>query len=229
MATGAPGTNGVWQYGEDDSEATFSALLNKVASTTDTQIGTDRGRLTTLEARKISGLVPVAPTSVTVASGTGTANSLGVVTFTGASSVTLNGIFTAEYENYKIILNILNSTGGNNNSIYMRIGGSTTSYAYQYLRAYNANVNASYSGSAPYWWVGPGATVTSCNNLEATIYSPFINATTKILSTSGGYTGTETQLFTMFGEHPAASRTSLTILPAANGITGTIEVLGFND
>lgn len=50
MATGAPGTNGVWQYGEDDSEATFSALLNKAASTTDTQIGLDRARLTALEA-----------------------------------------------------------------------------------------------------------------------------------------------------------------------------------
>jgi hypothetical protein len=50
MATGSPGTNGVWQYGEDDSEATFSALLNKAASTTDTAIGVDRGRLTALEA-----------------------------------------------------------------------------------------------------------------------------------------------------------------------------------
>lgn len=50
MATGTPGTNGVWQYGEDDSEATFSALLNKAASTTDTQIGLDRARLTALEA-----------------------------------------------------------------------------------------------------------------------------------------------------------------------------------
>lgn len=49
MATGAPGTNGVWQYGEDDSETTFSALLNKVASTTNTQFGLDRARLTTLE------------------------------------------------------------------------------------------------------------------------------------------------------------------------------------
>lgn len=50
MATGAPGTNGVWQYGEDDSEATFSALLNKAAGTTNTQIGLDRARLTALEA-----------------------------------------------------------------------------------------------------------------------------------------------------------------------------------
>jgi hypothetical protein len=49
MATGSPGTNGVWQYGEDDSEATFSALLNKAASTTDTAIGLDRARLDNLE------------------------------------------------------------------------------------------------------------------------------------------------------------------------------------
>lgn len=52
MATGSPGTNGVWQYGEDDSEATFSALLNKAASTTDTQIGADRTRITSLEGTR---------------------------------------------------------------------------------------------------------------------------------------------------------------------------------
>jgi hypothetical protein len=50
MATGAPGTNGVWQYGEDDSEATFSELLNKAASSTDDEIGADRARITVLEA-----------------------------------------------------------------------------------------------------------------------------------------------------------------------------------
>lgn len=49
MATGAPGSNGVWVYGEDDSEATFSALLNKAASTTNTQLGLDRARLAVLE------------------------------------------------------------------------------------------------------------------------------------------------------------------------------------
>ena len=49
MATGAPGTNGVWLYGEDDSEATFSALLNKAGATVNTQLGLDRTRLGNLE------------------------------------------------------------------------------------------------------------------------------------------------------------------------------------
>lgn len=39
MATGALDANGIWQYGEDDSEATFSTLLNKLSSSTSTQVG----------------------------------------------------------------------------------------------------------------------------------------------------------------------------------------------
>jgi hypothetical protein len=38
MATGAIDANGIWQYGEDDSEPTFSALLNKLGSSTSTQV-----------------------------------------------------------------------------------------------------------------------------------------------------------------------------------------------
>lgn len=38
MATGALDANGIWQYGEDDSNTTFSALLNRLGSSTSTQI-----------------------------------------------------------------------------------------------------------------------------------------------------------------------------------------------
>jgi len=39
MATGALDANGIWQYGEDDSNTTFSALINRLGSSTSTQIG----------------------------------------------------------------------------------------------------------------------------------------------------------------------------------------------
>lgn len=42
MATGAPDANGIWIYGEDDSQPTFSALLNKLGASTSTQVGTLR-------------------------------------------------------------------------------------------------------------------------------------------------------------------------------------------
>lgn len=38
MATGALDANGIWQYGEDDSEPTFSGMLNKLASSTSSTV-----------------------------------------------------------------------------------------------------------------------------------------------------------------------------------------------
>jgi hypothetical protein len=40
MATGSLDANGIWIYGEDDSEATFSALLNKLGDSTSDEVGT---------------------------------------------------------------------------------------------------------------------------------------------------------------------------------------------
>ena len=43
MATGALDANGIWIYGEDDSETTFSALLNKLGdSTSDALVSTGK-------------------------------------------------------------------------------------------------------------------------------------------------------------------------------------------
>jgi len=50
MATGALDTNGIWQYGEDDSNTTFSALLNRLGSSTSTKVGSIS---TQISARKI--------------------------------------------------------------------------------------------------------------------------------------------------------------------------------
>ena len=49
MATGALDANGIWQYGEDDSNTTFSALINRLGSSTSAQVAADRARLANLE------------------------------------------------------------------------------------------------------------------------------------------------------------------------------------
>ena len=51
-----------------------------------------------------AGLAKIVPTSVAVGSGTGSADSLGNVTFSGASSGSLNGCFTSTYDKYKILI-----------------------------------------------------------------------------------------------------------------------------
>lgn len=144
MATGAPGTNGVWQYGEDDSEATFSALLNKAASTTDTQIGADRTRLTALEARKLSALVPVIPTGVTQSGGSASHDSTtGLVTYTGVTVFQVNGIFTSGFRNYRIVMD--QTQTASNPPLWRAVVGGVVQTANNYY-SQEANFNGTGSG-----------------------------------------------------------------------------------
>jgi hypothetical protein len=111
----------------------------------------------------VGGLVPVAPTSVTVGSGTGTASALGTVTFTGATTVLLNGVFTSSYTNYRIIFQGLGSSTSNNLRARYSVTGtvSSASYTAGFLAVdYSASATWSYvapSTSAPMGWIDNAA------------------------------------------------------------------------
>jgi len=237
MATGAPGTNGVWQYGEDDSEATFSALLNKVASTTDTQIGTDRGRLTTLEAKPTAGLVPIAPSSVDKSGGTATANSLGLVTFAGVSSVSLNGVFSSTYARYEVVFSGTNSAGGANFQFRYRSGGVDASAANTYFAAsYRMRSDSSTfinAGSANAEIILSGGSSLSTNFAGRVTINDVAVSGTKTLHT-GTHTVLETNTLNYLmqtGSHTqgTAAYTGITFYPGGGTVTGTIQVFGYND
>jgi len=79
-------------------------------------------------ARSQVGSVPLVPTSIAVGSGTGSVAANGLVTFTGATTITVNGIFSAAYKNYKIYLNVdVATVTAVNNFRYASGGVATTS------------------------------------------------------------------------------------------------------
>ena len=86
MATGALDTNGVWQYGEDDVEPTFSDLLNLLASSTSDAIAAHyaslAARLSLLESN--TGWVSL---SAALATGTG-----GAALFTASSGFAITKV-----------------------------------------------------------------------------------------------------------------------------------------
>jgi hypothetical protein len=228
MATGAPGTNGVWQYGEDDSEATFSALLNKAASTTDTAIGLDRERLDDLEAKPLSGLIPVVPSSVVIATGSGSANAIGEINFTGATTVNVNGVFTSDYSKYRILFS------GNGSSSPIEIlfrwrasgvdkiinyyGGATWS-------TYNSGPTAigQRNNSNNAFVVPVAAGTTSHAQLEVSTIGTAYSFTSSIYSTfySGGGAGGY--------EAPATGTDGFTFFVGTGNFTGKIQVFGYNN
>jgi hypothetical protein len=66
--------------------------------------------LSNYEQKNNVGLVSIAPSSVSVGSGTYSMNTKGKVTFTNASRVSLNGCFSSQYKFYKIIMSAKHAT-----------------------------------------------------------------------------------------------------------------------
>ena len=56
------------------------------------------------------GMKMIVPSSVAVGSGSGSVSTQGTVTFSGASSVSINGCFSSTYQNYLIIWDFVGST-----------------------------------------------------------------------------------------------------------------------
>ncbi len=72
-------------------------------------------RVDAIEA-KPAGLVAIIPTSVAVSSGSASVGNTGLVTVTAnAGNVSLNGVFTSAYTNYRIVIEV----AGSNNDVYL--------------------------------------------------------------------------------------------------------------
>ena len=103
------------------------------------------------------GLVPVTPTSVAVGSGSATTSANGQVTFTGASSISLNGVFSATYDNYRIILSPDAASTTFNITARLRISGTdvTTAASYQQenIQASDSSVVGAGDLSQTLWYI----------------------------------------------------------------------------
>ena len=79
-----------------------------------------------LTDRTSPGLRLLTPTSIAVVSGSGSIGTAGQVTFTGASSVQLNGLFTTTYDNYRVYIKISSMVGGQDDLVGLQFGTSGT-------------------------------------------------------------------------------------------------------
>lgn len=93
----------------------------------------------------LGGMVLMTPTSI-VSAGTGNSSSIsanGSVTFSSCSSVSLNGVFTSEYDNYMLVIKNTSVSGGTYCSLRYRENGvdnTSTIYTYQQLAVSGSNV-----------------------------------------------------------------------------------------
>ena len=201
------------QWVQLKSDATLSSTLGN--------------RVEALETTKI-GLVPLIPNSVTINAGTASVNAVGEISFTGGSSLTVNGIFSSTYRNYKIIWEVESTTAGCDIYMQFRNSGGTLGTAYYNFSA-AVSTNSAFGGN---YSANQGfANVGRANGVQGSIVvMDLINpGNTKIkrwtaqtvdsllMRTSNGYNFT------------ATAYTDLIIYPNGQNLTGgTMKVYGYN-
>lgn len=203
--------------------------ISKVLSSNST-LATDAEVAATYQTQAGTGLIKIVPSSVAVGSGTGSASALGTVTFTGVSSLNLNGVFSSTYNAYQIVLTISTfATGGQINYRYGTNGTPQTGASYSVAGIYGDNNNTSgafgqsgqtsilwgqSSASGTEAWFGvvevglPNSAVRTFSSHRATT-----NGATRSTFQGGAYNGTD-------------QFTDFIILPNAN-MTGTVSVYGY--
>jgi hypothetical protein len=180
-----------------------------------------------------ASLIQVKPSSVTVGSGSGSASASGTVTFSGCSSVSLNGVFTSTYTKYRVV--VFNTGSGGSNIARLRVrnaGTDLTTGTYRYATHYGnsaadavAILERSNTGTS----VGLSYIGGRGNAIQFDIFNPQILDYTHITSTSTFADGSNIFWLISTGfVSNLLSYDSFTIFPSSDNISGEISIYGYN-
>ena len=192
--------------------------------------------LSTYQLSNGVGLNKVIPTSVAVGSGSGSVDAIGNVTFSGASSVSVNGCFTSVYDNYKIMFNVTSASANNYPSLRLRASGtdnSSTNYNAAFIERNSTNTTVTgYAGSsATGFQLGYCLTAGSSNAVE--LFSPFITDYTSYLMIGTSKNATVSSAnyaeWKNGGMSVTTSYDGFSIIPSTGNITGTIRIYGYKN
>lgn len=170
------------------------------------------------------GLVAVAPTSIANSGGSASLSNY-TVSFSGVSSVSLNGVFTGDYDNYRVVMNL---TSAANVDLYCRLRASGTdnstssSYVNQYLFAGGTSVSAN-AFTNNFWEVFAALASTRRNGIVCDFFSPAQSVETAYILLDR-----YSQLLMTGGNHTATSAfDGFTLYPASSTFSGSVSVYGY--
>lgn len=157
-------------------------------------------------------------------------------TFSAASSVSINDVFNADYDNYKIIVDLSDLSADNTVRLKLRVSGSDASS--DYYSAYNG---IRIDGSAFTFNennVSTGTLITTGDSGNDNLYGfigditePFLVKATKFygISASSTSTGLIASLSGIGVHYVATSYTGFSLVASTGTITGSIKVYGYRN
>lgn len=178
------------------------------------------------------GLISMKPTSIAHSGTSATINSDGGVDFTAVTSLSLNGVFTGDYDNYLIVANYKGST---ETSIYARLRSAGTdatgsNYVRQFLYASGSAAPSGGRSSADNTGLGFGWIINSESGDQFHLYGPYLAQPTASRSVNV-YGGSSVQINDWASTHSlSTSYDGLTLQTStANTFTGTVHVFGYEE
>ena len=180
----------------------------------------------------VGGLIPIVPTSVAVGSGSATTSANGLVTFTGASSISLNGVFSATYNNYcfKFSTSAISTT--NNILFRLRSAGSDTStstYLQSSLISSDNTASASYETATSLELMFSTRSANADTMVNVELQNPFLAVFTNYQTRSWHIANSQAWLQYLKGGYQsgATSFDGMSIVCSTGNITGRVSVYGY--
>lgn len=176
------------------------------------------------------GLVSMKPTSIAHSGTSASINADGGVDFTAVTSLSLNGVFTSDYDNYLIVLSG-SASGVAQISMRWRLSGTDatgSNYTRQSLGVSSTTVSGARSSSQTttfinYW----GSTLQNGDTIH--VYGPALAQPTAYRSVTSSSAG-NALMEEYAGTHSLSTAyDGVTIYPDANNITGTVHVFGYEE
>ena len=150
-------------------------------------------------------------------------------TFSAVSSVSLDNVFSAAYENYKILVSMTGTTSQQAN-IRFRVGGvdaSGANYNYGRVAVVASAIAGSTSTSQSEGGVGNFANAER-SFITMDVFNPFLAVNTQYASSSNQRQQSNFAVYNYSGSHNVdTSYTGFTLSAATGNITGTIKVYGY--
>jgi hypothetical protein len=175
------------------------------------------------------GLTLIVPSSTANSGGT-VSTSAGVVTASGVSSVSLNGIFSSTYVNYLIVYNEFTSSANSQTYMRLRVSGTDNTTASSYLMAglrngYTYTVSG-YSDTASYWTINVEQGSTYKTGQSIFIASPNVAVNTTYSSL---YVGRDNAGYVGGVHNQNTAYDGFTVYPSTGTISGIFRVYGISN
>ena len=174
------------------------------------------------------GMAPIVPTSV---AGTGvTVDAKGRVTFAAATSISLNGVFTAGYDNYRVLMHVQSASVALGGTVRLRATGTddtAANYSNQQTYTSGATIQTAATASITAWAFS--AVAGTEHMTAADLFAPALTKPTLMRLNNSTFTGATSNGTTDYAARHNLSTAydGLSIIPSAGNFTGTLRVYGY--